>query len=137
MKLMLLIRELSSKWVDDLFCIYKDGTNLLFRLQSPLVEKKHTLEENKYSPLWPFLFLFVLFWSVRFLFSHHTRYFFLSLLPKKFLWNIFFFCVLIMYFCWRKKIVSKNCLLSTTKLFPLYSSLHRFDLLHCRRVSLS
>lgn len=62
----------------------------------------------------------------------------LSLLYTKLFAKYFLSLALIIYFCRKKKIiVSKNYPLFRTTLFSLYPSWHRFDLLHCRRVSLS
>ena len=87
LKLVLLIRELSSKGVDDPFSyVYEvqlaDSGNLLLRLQSSLAERRHALEEYSLS-LTVFWFLFVLFQALYCLLSHHTSYFFLSVPPKK------------------------------------------------------
>ena len=70
LKLVLLIRELSSKGVDDPFSyVYEvqlaDSGNLLLRLQSSLAERRHALEEYSLS-LTVFWFLFVFYhWGVR------------------------------------------------------------------------
>lgn len=82
-------------------------------------------------------YLFVLFGSVCPIPSHHTRYFFLSLLWQRFLLNIFLLECSLYISIGRKKNSFKELLLSSTELFSLYSFLHWFALPHCRRVSLS
>ena len=87
LKLVLLIRELSSKGADDPFpCVYKvqltDSSNLLLRLQSSPTERRHALEE--YSPSLTVLG-FCLFCFNLYTFSYHITqdFFFLSVHAKK------------------------------------------------------
>lgn len=135
---MLSIRELSSEQVNDPFSYINkvqlpDGSNLPLRLRVISCWKETCFTRKQIQSVSGcFLFVcYVLFVGI--LLSHHTDIFFSF--PKKLPAKYFF--LEYSYSC-RKEIIiiSKNCLLSSIKPFPLYSSLHKFDLLHCRRVSL-